>query len=178
MLNLFETKEIVLRPYQDTAIMELRERIRARLRRLILCAGTGAGKTVCAAHLLKEASRKGSYALFIVDRVALVTQTSDVMDEYGVDHGVIQGAHRRWSPREHVQICSAQTLARRVLPRAPDLIVVDECHAQYQSTLDLMARYPDAVKIGLTATPFTKGMGLHWDSVVNVIPTRQLIDGG
>jgi len=178
VLNLFETKEIVLRPYQDGAIESLRENIRAHIRRLILCAGTGAGKTICAAHLLKEASRKGSYALFIVDRVALVNQTSEVMDEYGVEHGVIQGINRRWSPREHVQICSAQTLARRGLPREPDLIIVDECHAQYQSTLDLMARYPDAVKIGLTATPFTKGMGNHWDGMVNVIPTRQLIAGG
>ena len=41
-----------------------------------------------------------------------------------------------------------------------------------------MARYPESVKIGLTATPFTAGMGEHWDAVVNVIPTRKLIEGG
>lgn len=178
MLALVDPREIVLRPYQGAAIDDLRVGIRGGKKRLILCAGTGAGKTVCAAHLLKEAAKKSSYSLFIVDRVALVNQTSVVMDDYGVHHGIVQGINQRWSPHEHVQICSAQTLAKRSLPRAPDLIVVDECHAQYQSTLDLMARYPDAVKIGLTATPFTKGMGQHWDGVVNVIPTRQLIDGG
>lgn len=178
MLNLIDAKEIVLRDYQADAIDALRTGIRAGNRKQILCAGTGAGKTLTSAHLLKEAHRKGSYGLFIVDRVSLVDQTSAVFDEYGIPHGVVQGINQRWSPREHIQVCSAQTLAKRRLPRAPDLIVVDECHTQYKSTLEFMAAYPDAVKIGLTATPFTSGLGNHWDAMVNVIPTRQLIDGG
>lgn len=178
MLNFAPTKEISLRPYQADAIESLRNGIRAGKRRLLLVAGTGAGKTLTSAHLLQEADRKGSYALFIVDRVALVDQTSAVFDEYGIQHGIVQGINSRWTPRENVQVCSAQTLARRSLPRDPALIVVDEAHCQYKATLDFMARYPNAVKIGLTATPFTKGMGEHWDGVVNVIPTRQLINDG
>lgn len=178
MLNFAPTKEISLRPYQADAIENLRNGIRAGKRRLLLVAGTGAGKTLTSAHLLQEADRKGSYALFIVDRVALVDQTSAVFDEYGIQHGIVQGINSRWTPRENVQVCSAQTLARRSLPRDPALIVVDEAHCFYKATLDFMARYPNAVKIGLTATPFTKGMGEHWDDVVNVIPTRQLINDG
>lgn len=178
MLNLTEAKEIELRDYQADAIEALRRYIREGVRRLILCAGTGAGKTLTSAHLLKEAGRKGSYALFIVDRVALVDQTSAVFDEYGIPHGVVQGIHPRWSPWENVQVCSAQTLAKRSLPRDPSLIVVDEAHCQYKATLDYMAAHPGAVKIGLTATPFTPGMGQHWDGMVNVIPTRALIDKG
>jgi DNA repair protein RadD len=178
MLSFCDAKEIVLRDYQAGAIDALREHIRAGKRRLILCAGTGAGKTLTSAKLLQEADAKGSYALFIVDRVALVDQTSAVFDEYGIAHGVVQGSHRRWSPHENVQVCSAQTLGRRSLPRAPKLIVVDEAHCQYEATIRLMDQYPDAVKIGLTATPFTPGMGKHWDGMVNVIPTRQLINEG
>jgi superfamily II DNA or RNA helicase len=178
MLNFREPKEIQLRDYQSGAIEGLRQNIRIGKKRQILCAGTGAGKTLTAAHLLKEAHRKGSYALFIVDRVALVEQTSAVFDEYGIPHGVVQGIHNRFAPRENIQVCSAQTLARRYLPRDPDLIVVDEAHCQYKATLEFMGRYPDAVKIGLTATPFTAGMGKHWDAMVNVIPTRRLIDEG
>lgn len=178
MLDLQPAKEINLRDYQAAAIEALRSNIRAGKRRLILCAGTGAGKTLTAAHLLKEAARKNSYALFIVDRVALVDQTSAVFDEYGINHGVVQGIHPRWSPYENVQICSAQTLARRGLPRTPSLIVVDEAHCQYQGTINYMAQHPDAVKIGLTATPFTPGMGQHWDGMVNVRPTRLLIEDG
>lgn len=178
MLNFSPRNAISLRPYQADAVENMRECIRAGNRRILLVAGTGAGKTVIAAHLLQQASDKGSYAIFIVDRVALVDQTSDVLDEYGIAHGIVQGINDRWMPRENVQVCSAQTLARRSLPREPSLIIVDEAHCQYKATLDFMARYPDAAKIGLTATPFTKGMGQHWDDVVNVIPTRQLINDG
>lgn len=178
MLALREAKEIVLRDYQAGAIEALRQNIRDCRKRLVLCAATGAGKTIIAAHLLKQSDRKGSYALFLVDRVNLVDQTSETLDTYGVDHGVVQGINSRYAPRRNVQVCSIQTLARRSLPREPDLIVYDECHCQYAAMMEFMARYPDAVKIGLTATPFTKGMGQHWDGMVNVVPTRHLINEG
>ena len=178
MLMMRPTREIVLRDYQADAIEALRQAIREGKRRLILCAGTGAGKTIMASHLLREAARKGSYSLFVVDRVSLVDQTSAVFDEYGIPHGIIQGINPRWSPREHVQVCSAQTLGRRKLPRDPALIIVDEAHAQYKATLALMDRHPAAVKIGLTATPFTPGMADHWNGIINVRSTRLLIEDG
>lgn len=178
MLNFTTPKQINLRDYQADAVEALREGIRCNLRRQILCAGTGAGKTLTSAHMLREAAAKGSYTLFIVDRLALVDQTSAVFDEYGIPHGVVQGNHPRWEPRENVQVCSAQTLGKRSLPRDPDLIIVDEAHVSYKATRDYIARHPRAVVIGLTATPFTKGMGCEWDGIVNVIPTRELINGG
>jgi superfamily II DNA or RNA helicase len=178
MLNFMPTQEIQLRDYQDAAIEGLRDGIRAGKKRQILCASTGAGKTVMAASLLKEADRKGSYALFLVDRVALVNQTSAVMDEYGIAHGVIQGMNDRFMPHQNVQVCSIQTLARRSLPRDPDLLIWDECHSQYAATKAYIESNQKAVCIGLTATPFTKGMGEFWDGVVNVIPARRLIESG
>ena len=178
MLNFIAPKEISLRGYQADAIEALREQIRAGKRRLILCAGTGAGKTLTSGKLLQEADRKGSYSLFIVDRVALVDQTSDVFSEYGITHGVVQGNHPRWAPRENVQVCSAQTLARRILPRSPSLIVVDEAHCRHKGTISLMNDNPQAICIGLTATPFTKGMGQDWQGIVNVRSTRLLVDDG
>jgi superfamily II DNA or RNA helicase len=178
VLTLGETKQIELRDYQEAAIEALREQIRTGKRRIILCAATGSGKTVLASKLLAEAARKGSYSLFIVDRVALVDQTSAVLDSYGIPHGVVQGDHPRWEPREHVQVCSAQTLARRILPRDPSLIVVDEAHCRMKATIDLMDRHPEAICIGLTATPFTKGMARDWHGIVNVRSTRLLIEDG
>ena len=178
MLNLTDAKDIVLRPYQLDAIEGLRVGLRDGKKRLILCAPTGAGKTVLAAHLLKQADHKGSYALFLVDRVALVNQTSETLDSYGVGHGIVQGINRRWAPRENVQVCSIQTLARRSLPRTPSLIVYDEAHCQYAATLKFIADHPEAVAIGLTATPFTAGMADHWEGMVNVTTTRKLIEDG
>lgn len=181
MYDLFQDgarKEITLRDYQADAIEALRAEIRAGRRRLILCAGTGAGKTLTSGKLLQEADRKGSYSLFVVDRVSLVDQTSAVFSEYGIGHGVVQGSHPRWAPRENVQVCSAQTLARRVLPRNPSLIVVDEAHCRHKGTIALMNANPQAICIGLTATPFTKGMGQDWEGIVNVRSTRLLIEDG
>lgn len=178
MLNFTPPKDINLRDYQADAVEALRDGIRRKLRRQILCATTGAGKTLTSAHVLREAADKGSYTLFIVDRLALIDQTSAVFDEYGIRHGVVQGEHPRWEPHENVQVCSAQTLAKRALPRDPALIIVDECHVAYKATRDFIRNNPQAVVIGLTATPFTKGMGRDWDGIVNVIPTRQLIDSG
>ncbi|WP_233093142.1 DEAD/DEAH box helicase [Paracoccus sp. IB05] len=178
MLMLTPKKEIQLRDYQTAAVEALREGIRQSRRRQVLVAPTGAGKTVIASHLLNEADRKGSYALFLVDRVALVNQTSETLDEYGIRHGIVQGINDRWAPRENVQVCSIQSLARRTLPRTPSLVIYDEAHAMYKSSLDFIAAHPEAVAIGLTATPFTPGMEQHWSGLVNVTTTRKLIETG
>lgn len=135
MLNFTPPKDIQLRGYQADAVQALRDKIKGGQKRLLLVAGTGAGKTLTSAHILKEAAGKGSYTLFIVDRVALVNQTSAVFDEYGISHGIVQGMNDRWAPRENVQVCSAQTLARRGLPRDPSLIIVDEAHCFVSGTL-------------------------------------------
>jgi DNA repair protein RadD len=172
------TKEIRLRDYQDEAIDALRDGVRLGMKRQVLVAPTGAGKTVVASHLLREADRKGSYALFLVDRVSLVDQTSATLQSYGIHHGVVQADHPRWEPHVNVQVCSIQTLARRKLPRDPDLICYDECHVRFAATLRYMDSLPDCVKVGLTATPFTKGMAADWDRAVNVRTTRSLINDG
>lgn len=178
MLMLNPAREIVLRDYQVAAVEALRDGIRAGNRRQVLVAPTGAGKTIIASHMLREADRRGHYALFLVDRVSLVDQTSAVLDSYGIRHGIVQGINSRHAPRENVQVCSIQTLARRVLPRRPSLLIYDECHSMYRHTLGFIAEHPEAVAIGLTATPFTAGMGDHWSSLVNVTTTRKLIESG
>jgi superfamily II DNA or RNA helicase len=106
----------------------------------------------------------------------LINQTSDMLDKYGIEHGVIQSSHPRFQPWQKIQIASSQTLARRQWPEA-DLIIVDEAHGLDKTTLDrIQAR--DCVVIGLTATPFTKGMGKHYDAIVSVTTTNKLIDDG
>ena len=178
MIDLFPTraKALDLRPYQLAAVEAVRAHIRAGKRNIILCAPTGSGKTVIGSHLLDECSRKMRRAAFVVDRITLTDQTSTTLDGYGVAHGVIQGNHPRYRPWERIQVASAQTLARRKWPDT-DLIIVDEAHTVMQTVKDrIEAR--DTVCIGLTATPFTRGLGKLYDALVNVTTTNALIAEG
>lgn len=170
-------REIILRPHQEVAVAKLRDGIRSGARRQILVAPCGFGKTECSAHIIKQSQSKGATAWFIVDRVALIDQTSDRFAQYGIDHGIIQADHWLTDRSKPVQIASAQTLARRNLPELPDLIIVDEAHCRFKSTMDLIARAPEAKVLGLTATPFTAGMADEWDGIVNGETVNNLIAG-
>lgn len=167
-----------LRPYQLEAVDGLREGIRQNHRAQILMLPTGAGKTVVASHLIAEASAKLTKSLFICDRVQLVRQASTMFDAYGIGHGVLQADHWRARPWERVQVASAQTLAKRGFPEGIRLAVVDEAHTLYKTTTDFIERNPSIAIVGLTATPFTRGMGKFYTRVVNVTTTDRLIEGG
>lgn len=180
-------KELLLRDYQQGAIESARENIRRGHRRQILCAPTGAGKTIIGLGLMEAAGRAGSRSAFVTDRSALVDQTSTAMDLYGIDHGVMQADHWRSRPRALAQLVSAQTLGRRLGKggyvdhhlRDLKFVLIDECHTLYRSTLDWLESLPPNVAIiGLTATPFTRGLGRHFQAIVNVATTDELIAAG
>ena len=128
--------------------------------------------------LVKEAATKGSRTAFICDRITLIYQTSALFDKYRIDHGIIQAGHWRWRPYERVQVCSSQTLARRGISTDFRLVIVDEAHTAYATTTKFIMAHPDIITIGLTATPFTKGLGEVYSRVVNVTTTDKLLDEG
>lgn len=169
--------KVELRPdYQLPAVEQARQAIRAGAKSILINAPTGSGKTVMAAALMELVVQKGRRANFVVDRLSLIQQTSDTFDRYGLEHGVIQAEHPRYRPSLPIQVCSVQTLARRGWPES-HVDMIDECHVLHQTTKDrLLAK--QGVVIGLTATPFTKGLGKWFDAVVNVTTTRWLINHG
>jgi superfamily II DNA or RNA helicase len=170
-------KELRLYVHQDGGVEALRANIRRGIKNQVLCASTGVGKTVIAAFLMRAVQLKDKRALFIVERNVLIDQTSALLDDYGIDHGIIQANHWRKRPKELIQLASAQTLARRPWPKDVDLIVVDECHVMMKVVLARIAAR-DCVTIGLSATPFSKSMGKYYDALVNVKTTRSLIKEG
>lgn len=169
---------IALRPYQEQAIEGLRDGFRAGHHRQMLVAPTGAGKTLVSAYLMQEAKKKGTRSAFVVDRIALVDQTSAVLDTYGIDHGVIQAGHWRRRLYEPIQICSAQTLEKRGFFPDLSLLIVDEAHCVREKTAQLIRNRDELKVLALTATPFTKGLGELYTNVVNVTTTNTLIAEG
>lgn len=171
-----DIEEIILRAYQEESIDQLRANISKGIQSQILASMVGSGKTVIAAFLLHECWKKGKRGVFVVDRLSLLGQTSMVLDRYGIPHGVIQSQHPRHKPGEQIQVASIQTVKHRGWPKA-DLIIYDECHIVHKTILNKISR-KDAITIGLTATPFTRGLGKHYHAIVNVTTGNKLTSEG
>lgn len=170
--------DFALRDYQVQSVEGLRDGFRDGHRSQLLVAPTGAGKTVMAAYVMAEAKRKNTRTAFVVDRVNLVDQTSATLDHYGIDHGVIQAGHWRRRLYEPIQVCSAQTLEKRESFPDLKLLIIDEAHCMRKQTIELIRNRSDLRVLGLTATPFTEGMGELYGNVVNVTTTNALIADG
>ena len=155
------------RQFQETAHTALREGLKAGHRCQMIMAPTGAGKTYLGLRIAHEALQRGKRALFICDRVTLIDQTSEAADRYGLsDHGVIQADHWRRDARMPLQIASAQTLARRDVWPATDVIVIDEAHTQLSAWTEYIPTCRAAV-VGLSATPFSPGLGNLFSNLIN-----------
>ncbi len=170
------------RGFQATAIEELRDHIRSGVKRLLLCSGTGTGKTVIAALIVAGARQRNKRIVFLAHRKELITQTSRKLDAVGVDHGILQANHWRTKPWLPVQVASVATLINREVPNAPDLLIIDECHrAKAASYLEIIQRFPGAVLLGLTATPVRsdgKGLGTLFDVMVSCPSISWMIEQG
>ena len=158
-----------MRPYQTEGIAALRELLRAGVSRILFYLPTGAGKTEVAGEMFKGAVEKGKKALFVCHRIELVKNASERFTKLGIGHGIIQGENTR-STWQGILVCSIQTLSRRLADGEeidPDLIIVDEAHrcAASRDYLKLFARFKDIPIIGLSATPFAKGMSKEHEDV-------------
>lgn len=165
------------RPFQVAAHEALRKGLREGHRTQILMSPTGSGKTYLGLRIAHEALAKGKRALFVCDRRTLIDQTSATADRYGLSaHGIIQADHWRTDYSKPFQIGSAQTLARRQWPEA-DVIIIDEAHTKHESWVSHIADCKAAV-IGLSATPFSQGLGKIFSHLVNATTMNDLTKSG
>lgn len=168
---------MILRDYQEKAIHLLRQSLSTGHRTPMLQCSTGAGKTVIAGSIIESARNKGKCVAFIVPKITLVDQASAHLDAIGIDHGVIQADHYRTDYAKKVQVISVQTLIRRK-PWEFDLALNDEAHGKFTGLLELMDKWNKIPFIGLSATPWTKGLGQHYDDLIIPITIHELIDQG
>ena len=162
--------------HQAVVIDGLREGFRQGHRAQLLYAPTGFGKTEVAIHLMEAVAAKYNRAAMVLDRLVLVDQTSQRLDKYKLDHGVYQADHWRYRPYEKLQVCSAQTMEKRDDFPKVDLLIVDECHIARRQTTELIKSNPDMKVVGLTATPFTKGLGDIYSNVITGATTNWLVE--
>lgn len=166
------------REFQVTAHEKLREGVRSGHRRQLLVAPTGSGKTYLGLRIIHEALLKNRRALFVCDRTALINQTSERADDYGLKaHGIVQANHWRRDNSMPFQIASVQTIQARGYWPPADVIVIDEAHTQYKATKEKLAAN-DAAIVGLTATPCSQGLGLSYTNMVNAATMHELTQVG
>jgi DNA repair protein RadD len=173
-----------LRLYQVEGLDRLRASLASqpepRHYRPMMMAPTGAGKTKIAAAIVEGALAKGNRVLFTVPAISLIDQTASSFYDEGIRGiGVIQRDHPMTDPSQPVQIASVQTLMKRQMPDV-DVAIIDEAHKWFKFYEDWFADPLWQAKpiIGLSATPWTKGLGKHFDDLIIVSTTRELIDLG
>ena len=167
--------ELHLREHQSWVIDALRDGFKNGHRAQLLYAPTGFGKTEVAISLMKATADNYKRSAMILDRIVLVDQTSQRLERYNIEHGVYQANHWKYNTYEKIQVCSAQTLERRQDFPKIDMLVVDECHIARKQINDFIKNNPEMKVIGLTATPFTKGLGLLYDNVILGSTTNDLV---
>lgn len=111
----------------------------------------------------------------------LVDQASQRLIREGVPHGVLMAKHWNYNPKALIQICSIDTVARRMNEiKNVDIAVIDECHMAAAETFKkFLAQFPNAYKLGVTATPYQRATITHIaEHVVKPITMVELIEQG
>ncbi len=163
--------EAARRYYQDAAIRAVLEKLARGEKRALLALATGAGKTFIAVHLLKKIADAGQLrrALFVCDRDELRTQAlAAFQNVFGADAAEVfeQADGRNHARNARIHIATYQTLdvagedatanflLRHYPPDHFSHIIIDECHrSAWGKWSRVLTRNPNAVQIGLTATP-------------------------
>ena len=168
------------RYYQDAAIRAAFEKILLDQQagtppRVLLTLATGAGKTVIATNLLWRMSQAGQLpkpALFLCDRDELRTQAyAKLKAAFGDNARVVsteRGGNSAQNARIHIATYQtlgldddkegddgfASFLSEHYGEDAFSVIIIDECHrSAWGRWSEVLKRNPNAIHIGLTATP-------------------------
>ena len=139
---------------------------------------TGGGKTRIASNIIQSALDKGKRVAFVVPALSLIDQTVAAFEAEGIHCiGVMQGIHEGTDRSQPVQVCSVQTLERRKRPEV-DLVIVDEAHHMHKEIFRWMRDCPNIPFIGLSATPWSRGLGKYYDDLIIAATPADLIRDG
>jgi type I restriction enzyme R subunit len=164
------------RYYQDAAIRAtfekiLRDRQTGSSPRVLLSLATGAGKTIIATNLLWRLSQAGQLPkpeLFLCDRDELREQAyTRLKAAFGDNARIVRtenGGNAAANARVHIATYQtlgldddegfASFLSEHYIDDAFSVIIIDECHrSAWGKWSEVLRRNPNAIHIGLTATP-------------------------
>lgn len=160
-------------------------------RRVILCAPTGAGKTIMFAYIAKNAVAKNTKTLILSSRTEILKQNAEKLEMNGLYLQYIS-PHNKYVPTTNIAVAMAQTLRRRLekakisedwrqYVKSIRLLIIDECHENISNYI-----FPylsdSCYVIGVTATPKRYGSQLQlgdlYSKIVDEVNVAELISLG
>lgn len=176
---------IELRPYQTDTIRALRQSMAGGNRKVVLCAPTGAGKTVMFTHMVSEHLKRGGRVLVITDRKELMSQAGGAFERIGLNPELIKaGSNPDLTLPCHVAM--VETLSRRAERYATFLasrtmVIFDEAHKCAHDKLFPFLS-PACFVIGATATPYRSGnqpaLDEFYTDIIQDVDTPHLVEQG
>lgn len=163
---------MILRGYQSSALGRIKSNLLAGVTSQILQMATGGGKTAVASAIAQGAVAKGNRFYFIVDSIELIDQAYARFTADGLPVGVIQGQHELTDYSKPVQVATIQSLKNRwpyiTDDLLPSVVMIDECHVIHDAHRKIVnqCKSQGIPVIGLSATPFRKGLGQLFDALV------------
>ena len=177
-----------LRPYQSSAIEQLRQTFANKIKHVILCAPTGAGKTVIFCEMVRLAVKGGKRVLIVTDRTELLTQSGGALSYHNIKPIEITATNKKPNLSEKVYTAMVETLARRLKTvkyanwfNQLDLIIFDEAHKQpFNKLFPYVSEH--TYVIGATATPHRDGnqepLSDFYQKLIEVVKISELIESG
>lgn len=167
LLQPYTGGEAMRRYYQDAAIRATLEKLGRGEKRALLALATGAGKTFIAVNLLKRIADAGQLtrALFVCDRDELRTQAGGAFRNFfGANAQEVSSKNPQKNARiliatyQTLDVASEEEDANFLKTNYPENyfshIIIDEAHrSAWGKWSEVFRRNPNAIQIGLTATP-------------------------
>ena len=157
-----------LRQYQIDLETATRQAFHAGYQAPLIVLPCGGGKSCIAADMARKATARGNRVLYIVHRHELCDQIDRTFRDWGVD-------------MRYCKIGMVQTICRRTAKiHPPRLIIIDESHhALARSYRKIFEAFPEAQRVGITATPCRLnggGLGDVNDKLIIGPSTKWLIE--
>ncbi|MDE7137346.1 MAG: DEAD/DEAH box helicase, partial [Ruminococcus sp.] len=159
---------MALREYQEALVQKVHDTFRRGIKSACIVLPCGGGKSVIVAEIAKRTTEKLNRVLFLVHRIELCEQIERTFRAWGVDMAFCQ-------------IMMVQTACRRLkkIP-SPVLIITDETHhSKSNSYRKIYDFFPDAYRVGVTATPVRldgSGLGDVYDTLIEGVSAKWLIE--
>lgn len=176
---------IQLYDYQYQYIEALRGKMKQGKKRLVLCAPTGAGKTVMFTYMVSEHIKRGGNVIVFTHRAELLNQSGGTFEKFGLTPETIT-AKNRPNLDLNLHVAMVETFHRRmqdyelILARKT-LVIFDEAHLNNFNKI-MPFIHGKTFVIGATATPYRKPkekqMADFYEDIVHIVDTPDVIEMG